>query len=42
MKCKECYYVTEINGEYVADCELPGGKCPLENNEGEDNNDEES
>ena len=28
--CKECYFVTEVNGEYECDCELNGGRCPLE------------
>lgn len=28
MRCGECYWVTEIDGEYVCDCETPKG-CDL-------------
>lgn len=30
----ECYFVTEVNGEYKCDCELYGN-CPLEPTEDE-------
>ena len=36
--CKECWMVTEINGEYECDCILYG-TCPLdEKPENEENN----
>ena len=42
MKYKECYCVTEINGEYITDYELPGGKCRLESSKEEEDSDDDS
>lgn len=34
-KSCECYFVTEVDGEYVCDCQI-SGICPLEEKEPEE------